>query len=422
MKKEHLKQYTALIWDNGNFLSFAQRLSREFGHVMFYSPWNCSPFPDSNAYLIGDGFDDVERVDSFFDSIELADIIIFLDTYQGDLQEYLVKQGHRVWGCRRGEELELDRLGTIDLMKKLGLLTPEVDKVIGLPKLREYLKEHEDIYVKVSMFRGDMETWGAKNYKLAEPMLDELEHRLGAKKLIAEFLCFKGIDAEVEAGLDIYTIDGEYPKIVPLGFEIKDCGFAATYSEYSKIPKVLTEFFDKMKPTFKFYKYRGDFSSESRITKDGESYMIDATCRKPSPPSELSQEMISNWGEIIWHGADGVLVEPEYTAKYGIEIIIKSYWAEKNWQAISYPDEIAQWVKLKNACMIKGQRYVIPQQIELCEIGAVVALGDTIEKAIDNVKEYISQVEGYGLNMQTESIIEKLNEQIDKGKKIGINF
>ncbi len=419
---ENLKDKTALVFDNGNFVSFAQRLSREFGHVLFYSPWNFNAFPDSNAFLTGEGFDDIERVDSFFDYLETADIIIFLDTYQGDLQEHLVKLGYRVWGSRKGEQLELDRLGTINLMKKLGLLTPEVDKVVGLPKLREYLKQNEDIYVKVSKFRGDMETWCAKNYKLSEPMLDELEHRLGAKKLIAEFLCFKGIDAEVETGLDIYTIDGEYPKIVPLGAELKDLGFAATYQEYDKLPKVLTGFFDKMKPTFKFYNYRGDFSSESRVTKDGKSYMIDATARKPSPPSELSQEMILNWGEIMWHGAGGVLIEPVYAGKYGIEIIIKSSWAEKNWQAISYPDDIEQWVKLKNCCMIKGQRYVIPQKYELNEIGAVVAIGKSMDEAIEKVKEYISKIEGYGLSIQTESVIDRLSEAIEKMKVIGIDF
>ena len=422
MKKEW-ESKTILVYDIGGcYTSFAQRLARDFAHVLYFTNWK-SAFPSSNHAIVGEGLDEIERILDFWDYIDSADIFFFTDCYDGDLQEYLVSIGKRVWGARRGDELELDRMGTVNLMKKLGLPTPEVEVVKGLPALRSYLKENEDIYVKVSKFRNDFETFGSKSYKVVEPVLDELEHRLGAIKYIEEFLCFKGIDAVCETGLDTYTIDGKYPQKTLYGFEIKDCGYAGKVQQYKDLSPLLTDFNTKIADTFKFYNYRGFFSTEIRVTKDKTPYMIDLTTRLPSPPSELMQEMFSNLGEIIWHGANGEMIEPQFTATHGIEIIIRSEWAHKNWQAIYFPEEIANFVKLKNATNIKGAYYFVPQLgVEMSEIGAVVATGNSLDECEEKVKEYISKIEGYDLHMNTDGIMSKLQKQIESAESVGIKF
>lgn len=418
-----VSEATLMFIDNsGSFVSFAERLGREFDHVFYFSQW-VSGFPSSNDVLIGEGLDNIERVNSIWDYLEATDVFFFADCYNGDLQEYLAGIGKKVFGARRGDELELDRVGTKKLMGKLGLPVNEYKVVTGLDKLREYLKENEMKMVKVSRWRGDFESFMSVNYKISEPVLDELEHRLGAKKLIEEFIVEKDIPAVCEVGLDTYTIDGKYPSKVMFGYEIKDCGFGAVVKNYKDISPLITDVNNKFSDTLAQLNYRGFISTEIRITEDKVPYMIDFTNRLPSPPSELMQEMVKNWGEIVLQGADGILVEPEYTASYGVEIIIKSDWAGTNWQAIHFPDEIEQWVKLKNHTKIKGVHYFIPTSgIELHEIGAVVATGTSIENAVENVTKYIKQIEGYHLEMNTESIIEKLNEQVSNGEKIGISF
>lgn len=419
---EDIKSKTLLFYDiSGNFVSFAQRLSREYGHVLYYTNWKTS-FPCSNAALIGEGLDGIERINNFWDYLDMSDIFFFADCYDGDLQNYLASIGKRVWGARNGDALELDRIATIKLMQQLGLPVPKVKKIIGLPKLREFLKENEGVFVKVSTFRGDFETFGSPNYKIAEPILDELEHRLGAKKLIEEFNVFEGIDAVCETGIDCFTINGQYPKETIFGFEIKDSGYGAKVKPYADISPLITDFNEKIAPTLNMYNYRGFFSTEIRVDKDRVPYMIDFTARLPAPPSSLMQELFANLGEIVWAGAGGEMIEPVFNAQYGIEIIIRSSWAEKNWTAIYFPEEIRQWVKLKNHTIIKGTDYFVPQGNDMCEIGSVVAIGNSIEDCAEKVKGYIDQIKGYSLDMNADGIIDKLQHQIDAAETVGIKF
>jgi len=55
------------------------------------------------------------------------------------------------------------------------------------------------------------------------------------------------------------------------------------------------------------------------------------------------------------------------------------------------------------------------------QIGVVVALGDTIEEAIDNVKDYCSQVMGFDTDEQIDALQECLR-RIHEGEKEGIDF
>ena len=45
------------VYDNGLFVSLAQRLSESFGRVYYTTPWEASAFPRSNARLIGQGIE-----------------------------------------------------------------------------------------------------------------------------------------------------------------------------------------------------------------------------------------------------------------------------------------------------------------------------------------------------------------------------
>lgn len=157
------------------------------------------------------------------------------------------------------------------------------------------------------------------------------------------------------------------------------------------------------------------------VRRNGKPFWSSNCGRCPSPPNELYQTMIENLGEIMWYGSEGTLIEPIYKAKYGIEVLIHSDWASENWQAIYFPEEIREWVKLRNACKIGDTYYIVPQSDGLPEIGAVVAIGDSIEECIKKVKEYAEQVEGYRLDIKIGSI-ENMKQVIEKSKKLGIVF
>lgn len=371
--------------------------------------------------LPGDGFDEIERIKNVWDAVEQSDLIIFPDVYFGDWQEQCVRMGKAVWGARKGESLELDRMGAKRLMMKYGIQPSPGYEVTGLEELREYLKEHENVYVKISANRGDFETFKSENYELSEPKLDELEHKLGAKKLIARFVIEPEIPDAVEWGIDTFTIDGQYPVRTFGGLEIKDLGFLGRVMEWEEIPAYLRLGNENLAPWLAKKNYRGWISNEKRIQEDRSVYEIDWCCRLPSPPNEIQQMVFSNGPEIIWEGANGRMVAPKTAHKYGVCAMIHSGFADHNWQSIKFPEEIRPFVKLRNHCQIEGVDYVVPQEVGLPEIGAVIGLGDSLDDAIAHLKENAEQVKGYFLEIKLDAVETALEER-DKAEELGIKI
>lgn len=399
----NLKSKTVLVWDNGLFAEIAITLAKDFGRVLYYVPWT-SGFPKSNQQLIGSGIDGIERVLSpwpFFDDVDLW---VFPDVYEGELQEFLAANGKRVWGCRMGAELELDRPKSKEATKKLGIDVGPYKVVTGLDALRKHLKANDDQWVKISSTRGDMETFGSKSYEKIEPRLDELEHNLGAKKKIMQFTVEEGINDAVETGYDGYCIDGKFPKNAMTGVEVKDEAYLMKTVRWSELPEQVRSVNEKLAPALKKYGYRGFISTEVRCTKDGKAYLIDPCCRAGSPPNELYQVMMTNMAEAMWYGAEGIVIEPDFKAKWGAEVLLISDWADSNWMQVTIPDEVRDNVKLRNFCMIDGEYYVIPQWTGSAEIGAVVALGNTPDEAIAEVKRICDLVEGHELEKPIDAL------------------
>jgi hypothetical protein len=195
--------------------------------------------------------------------------------------------------------MELYREQMNEYMKTLDLYVTPYETITGISNLREYLKKHDDVYVKCSILRGDFETFHAVNYRHVEPKLDELTHNLGAMKDIKEFVVEDAYNDAVETGMDFYTVDGQYPSRTLVGIEVKDLGYIGKIMDYDKISPKLTDYNTKMSETFKNYGYRGFFSTEIRISKDKPPYMLDFCARAGSPPSELYQLMYKNLAEII---------------------------------------------------------------------------------------------------------------------------
>ena len=254
---DDLKDKCVLVRDYGLFVTWAQKLAESFGRVLYYCPYK-SAFPRSQQYAIGTGLEGVERITNFWDHIDEADLFFFPDVYDGDLQVALREMGKPVWGAAKGEELELMRWQTkLFLKKDLHLPVQPVERIVGVDELRVYLKESENKYVKISLLRGDFETFHHINYQLSEPILDEIENKLGPWKESKEFIVEDAIDDAVEVGYDGFTIDGQYPDPAFFGYEIKDVAFVGTVRPYQKLPKQLKEVNEKLSPVFESYNYRG---------------------------------------------------------------------------------------------------------------------------------------------------------------------
>lgn len=405
----NLKSKTALIWESGIFVSIAERLAKDFGRVLYWAPYQTG-YPTSRPALVGSGLDGVERVLDPWQHIDDVDIVVFPDCYDPGVQVYLAKHGKRVWGSRLGAEMENSRVKAKEMMAKRGIEIGPYKVVTGMEALRKYLKRKPNVYVKIDCFRGDMETFFAPSYDRIEQRLDEIEHRLGASKKIKEFIVEDAVDDAVETGYDGFSIDGQFPKTGLVGVEKKDKAYVGRVMRYKDMPHDVTDVNDKLSPLFKGYNYRGFWSTEIRSTKDSHAYPIDMTARCGSPPSELYQEMIGNISEIIWQGSDGVLVEPEWTADWGAEVLLHSSWANSNWAHVKFPKEVKDNVKLRNYCVIEGETYIIPLELGMPEIGSVVATGKTAAKAIAEAKRIAELVESHEMEAPVEAMDEALDD------------
>lgn len=415
----NLSDITCCVVDHGLFVEIARALGKVYKKVYYYTPWE-SAFPKMQTGEIGRGIQEIELLDSPFKKLDEIDLFVFPDVNHGAMQDHLASIGKRVWGSRSGEFLELDRVGAKKMMAEKGLPVSDYVVLKGLSAVRDYLKTHRNSWVKVAKYRGNFETFQAENYSLAEPRLDEIEYQLGPFSEVAEFIVEANLPNRFEVAVDAYCIDGRFPRKVMYGVEIKDLGYIGMVSDYDAIPEPITRYDRTMGPYLKEVKYRGFYSAECRIGKDHVPYMIDHCARAGSPPNELYQEMYKNLGEIVWMGAAGKVIEPQMAAKFGAEILIHSQWADKNWQAVDFPEDYRDYIKLRNCAKVGGKWYIIPQSTGMPEIGSVIGMGATMREAIARAREVANSVRGYYVDIPDNSL-DKAEEEIEKARSFGLS-
>lgn len=411
---------SACVIDNGLFCEFAVRLAKDFGTVYLWTPWE-SAFPQTNKLLVGTGLEGVTKVESIWPIINKVDLFVFPDVGYGPLQEYLVSIGKRVFGSRMGEEIESFRVFSKKLCEKVGLPIGRYSVLKGMKALRAYLQENENQYIKISRTRGDFETFKSETYKLVEPRLDEITSKLGAKQEITEFISEDEILDAVEVGYDGFCIDGSYPTQAMSGIEIKSQGYVGHFKKYADMPAPLHEVNEKLSYPLMDYKYRNFWCAEARITRDGKPWVIDPCCRAGSPPSEVALMMYTNLSDIMWWGAEGVVVEPTMAAEWAAEIMVGSDFAAEHWQPVDFPPELRDNVKLYFPVMINERYYTVPVGHYLPAIGAAVAVGATMQEAMDNCVKVAEQIHGYYVEAHVTAM-KDAKDQIAKLEEFGFEL
>lgn len=375
------------VIDHGLFLPVARRLAREAGKVSYWTP-NDKAFPTVQD-CIGDGFDDIERVQSPWDDKESVSCFVMPDIGFCHLQEELIAQGYPVWGARKGDILEISRGRFLQALEECGLKVAPHEKIEGITRLREFLKDKEDLFIKISRFRGDWETKHWRSWEEDETWLDEKSVRFGPFRDRIIFYCFERIDTEIEDGIDTWCVQGACPELVIHGLEHKDRAYVGAWQKYTDLPEELREVTDAFMPLLKKFGYQSFFSTEVRITKQGEFYFIDPTLRAGSPPSQIMTEMIGNYAEVIWGGANGELVEPEPAAKFGVQAVVELDGDPCQWTALSVDDELDRWLKASHCVMLDGRLHFAPDTTGHY-LQWLTGIGDKLEEAIYHLRHNVS--------------------------------
>ena len=421
------KKQSLCVVDNvgGAYLPIALRLAEHFGKVYYHSV-NQSPFPLMALDQIGKGYDKIERVDEFWNKLDDFDIILFPDIYFNDYGYILRKMGKLVWGGTEAEQLETNRKLFKQELESVGLKVAPTKYLTGVTNLVKELKACKDKWVKMSYYRGEGETTKHINWNQSEILIDQMNYQMGPLAEIAEFQLEDNIDSIAEVGYDGWTVNGKMSDGQIWGLEVKDCGYIGKASKYSEMPTPIKMTNDKFNPVLQKYGHTGFYSTEVRYTKDGDTYYTDPCVRGGSPPSNVYMKMISNWSDIITQGCMGNLVEPKFTCKYGVEIILKSNYCNGNTLPVMIPQEYKDNVALKGSYYMNGKDYIIPfSQAGIKDMeafGSVVAVGDNLDEVMKQALEIAGSIEAPGL-YYAENALEKAKHSLGELKNnLGLEF
>lgn len=414
-----LKNKHALVYDFGLFTENALRLLRDFGSVKYFCPW-AEAFPEPFRMKIGEGLEGMERVPTFWNHVDDADLIFIPDTACSDTTEYLKEHDYPVAGAGAAERLELDRWHGRQVQSKNGLPVQETHRIKGISALVDFCKAHKDYYIKVdNSFRGISESFKHQDWKSSESRIDYIAYKVGPYKEDVVFLCEELLGG-VEPGYDGITFDGEllYPTMT--GYERNGSGYIARVCQsQEQFPEALRAIHEGLSPEFEKHKTRFFYSTEVRLDKDRVPYLIDPTIRLAAPGVAAIQcELIENYSEVVCGLATGEKVLPVMRHKYAAAVSMESSEACKTFVNITFPKEMRQWVKLRMAVKHRGDYYSVPP---FDSLGAVIAFGDTITEAVGTVKERVKQVDGIGLSADVAGL-DELNHDIQEGKRYGIRF
>lgn len=402
----------------GLFLPVAHRLSEGFKKVYHWSAYE-EGFSSIRKGVIGDGFPNIEWCRDPWDIKGQVDLFVFPDVELSGMQLELESQGYAVWGPRRADTIELNREKFLKILKDVGLDVPQYEVFTGLSALHEHLRDCEDCYIKISRWRGDMETTHWRSWKQDEGFLDYLAVRFGPAKEFIRFLVFDPIDADIELGGDTYCIDGNWPKLMLNGTEWKDKAYLGVVTDTKDMPRQVLEVMAAFAPEFEKERYRCEFSSEIRIQGD-KAYFIDPTCRGGLPSTGSQLKLWGNFPEIVWAGAHGVLVEPEPLGMYSAECVLKTKVPPGNWAVVELTEALKPWAMLANCCLIDGAYAFPPDDQHGEEIGWLVAIGDTPQATIESMREKVEMLPE-GVSAEFISLADILKE-MDTAEEHGVQM
>lgn len=417
---ENYKTKSVCVVDNGIFSELATTLSQSFGKTYYTSPW-VSAFPSSTQTEIGEGFPDFERVSDIWEIADDVDLFVFPDLFQGPLQQYLEDKGKRVFGSRNGDELENYRDEAKAHFKELDIPQGPYEVVKGMDALRRYIKSRgeEKLWIKINLTRRDTETFSIESYDLGKNRLDKLEADLGPVAERMKFVVEDNLPETIDIAIDTHCIDGKYPTRTLLGTEEKGEAYVCVVKDWADMPVGLVDIYDKLGPTLEKFQYRNFLSLECR-SHEKQVWLGDPCCRAGSPPFELQLNMLKNLPEMLWYGAEGKMIDPEFDSKYGFELIVHSDWADHNPLLLEFPDKYSDQIKLRYSTRFGDKNWIMPQSGGP-RVAAIVTCGDNLEDCFEEAEEISKTLRGFKIEVFTRAIPE-LSKNIQKLKAWGVTI
>lgn len=410
-----IDQVTACVCDYGSFIGLAEAMAKKCKRALYVNPSEQQEFRDIKDSCIGDGLENVELVADPFspEIIREVDLFCFPDLWTGGVQRYLREQGKAVWGSMGASELELYRTRFLKTLKQVGLEVPPYTTIKGLTNLRAYLMENENCWVKVNKYRANMETFHHIDYAHSQAELCRLECEFGGLCEQVVFVVQAPIEGVQEIGYDGLSVDGQFPKESFQGYEAKNEAYLGSLLSYARLPEPVRVVNEAFSPVLREYGYRNFFATEIRG-----DYFTDPTMRQAGQTMEHQYRTCTNLPEVIWSGANGDLVEPEFSAKFAAEATLH-YKGCDGWKVLRVEPEAREHCTFYHYAECDGALHFPPAKTD--EVGVVCGDGDSVEDAIEDLKRNFELLEGEPVEICLDKFAE-LIEQIQAAEKEGMKF
>ena len=412
---------TFCVFDHfGLFVGLAERLAKSGARVLYQTP--VDRYDRINEGVIGSGIEGVEWCEEFWPHKSEIDCFVFPDIRHSGLQAELRSQGFPVWGSQAGMNLEQKREFFLKSLGDIGLAVAPHKVIVGLTNLSLFLKEKEDIWIKVSKWRGSWETFHWRSWKDDGNKIHHWYAKFGGLSESARFICFDKIDTKLEIGADTYCVDGEWPNTMLHGIESKDKSYFSAVTKREQMPDELLPIMEELSPLLKEFGYRSQWSMEVRVAED-DNYFIDATCRGGLPSSRtfLAAE---NVADIIYQGARGILVEPDFKFKFSAECMVEYTGSIEEDECLSadFPKEVRENLMLQQCYGDGSGRLFYPPSAAKGHrsLGWLLATGNTPEETLKKMNKLADELPN-GVNAEVEDLAAVIQE-IEQMKKEGIHF
>jgi phosphoribosylamine-glycine ligase len=406
-----------LVWDFDWGAELAARFAKDGHDVLYYTDWPES-HPQFAKFAVGMGLDGVEKSKYFFEDYKNVDYIVFLETECGTLCADLRDQGYNVFGPGRGAKLETQRAWAKEEMKKIGLSVAPYEVIKGVDPVIAYVEKNGGRWIKQDIFRGDKETFFAKDAAGARTELNYLRPKVGPFEQSREFIVEEPLKDPVEAGWDLFFNGHAYLKPYLWGY----CQNRFYVGKYVDVmPPALEEVAEKMIPVLQEMDYRGIISMEAQVVKDGTAYVTDWTTRFPFPLSWAYEHSLNNFSDVIFAVADGKDIELDIKNKYVGYMEAHAIDLQDGWLEVSFPDKYRDNIKLRKPAKYKGKYYAMATIDQI--LGAVVDTGSNINQMFDRIVDIGEEIEANTCDAgEAGDSVYRIHEAIKLGKKRGLKF
>jgi len=302
-----------LVIDTGIGFEHAHRLHQDGNEVYYYINWQ-KPFPKFEDAIVGMGFGP-NKVLTFGNLIEKVDWIVFTDVGYGDFADFLRRKEYQVFGGGAMEKMELDRAWSQKAMRKYGIPYPDTKIVNNINDLRDYLKKSRTgkKVVKISIFRGDLETFIYDGQADTDIQILQIEAKLGPFKDSFQF-SVEDFQEGTEIGVDTWMRpDGTFA--VPYFVTLESGMNGSTVGRWVEKCPYWHDILVKCGQIASNFDYYGPLSLEGFLDPGGAVKVTDWTIRPPYPGSMIFLDVLKDYGKLISSGAKKVEISAsEYCA------------------------------------------------------------------------------------------------------------